>query len=78
MLKFSWPLRPVSHFFLVLMLVDVRERHAAAQPPPTVGSGVVEGRTRARVWSKTFRTRLRRRSPETTRGMRRSSMAPNG
>jgi hypothetical protein len=44
MLKFSWPLRPVSHLFLVLILVDVMERHAAAQPPPTVGSGVVEGR----------------------------------
>jgi len=44
MSMFSWPLRLVSHLFLVLMLVDLTERHAAAQPPPMAGSGVVEGR----------------------------------
>jgi len=44
MSKFSWPLRTVSHLVLALMLVDVTERHAAAQPPPMAGSGVVEGR----------------------------------
>jgi TonB-dependent receptor len=40
----AWPLRLVSHLFLVLMLVGVTAWHAAAQPPPTAGSGVVEGR----------------------------------
>jgi CarboxypepD_reg-like domain len=44
MSKVSWPLRSVSHLVLALMLVGVTERHAAAQPPPMVGSGVVEGR----------------------------------
>jgi len=44
MSKFSAPLRLVSHLFLVLIAAGVTARHAAAQPPPTVGSGVVEGR----------------------------------
>ena len=44
MSKFSGPLRLVSHLFLVLIVAGVTARHAAAQPPPTVGSGVVEGR----------------------------------
>ena len=42
MSKFSGPLSPVSHLFVALMLVGVTERHAAAQPPPMVGSAVVE------------------------------------
>jgi carboxypeptidase family protein len=44
MSHFSRALRLVSHLFLVLMLVGVTEWHAAAQPTPVVGSGVVEGR----------------------------------
>jgi len=44
MSKFSWPLRRVTHLFQALMLVGVTAWHAAAQPPPLVGSGVVEGR----------------------------------
>ena len=44
MSKSSRPLRLVSHLCVVLILAGVTARHAAAQPPPIGGSGVVEGR----------------------------------